>query len=481
MRAKHLTACCVVFGCAASAAIFAQPRAAARPIVYEGARLILGDERAPIENGAFVVENGKITAVGAKGSVQTPAGARRVDLTGKTVIPAFVNVHAHIGYETYTNPGGESQPDFFTPENVLDHLQRQAFYGVGTVNDAGSAPLPQSLEFIRNAEGGKYPLAARLNLMAGVVPVNGGPDHVLIEGTRPLNANYEVTLSPEARAAVQDVAKKGVKQLKIWIGDRGGTYPAMPHETYDAVIDEAHKLGIKVHAHASSNRDQIDVLRAGADVLVHAVGNEKLADQLIALIKEKKPYWTPVMGLMDPSELCEPGNTFVEQAHSPEMIAEFRAHPKPGGAYLYPMLAGCPRDASMKVSGLVRNPELLKQNFMTMIQSGARLVLGTDAGVFPKYTFGSADHHELEKYVTFGLTPAQAIVAATSRAAELLGLSDVGLLAAGKRADFVVLTANPLENIRNTRTIDSVYLRGEKVDRAALLAKWRPAATTTSR
>jgi imidazolonepropionase-like amidohydrolase len=480
MRALNLTACCLVFGLLAPAAILAQSRATARPVVYEGARLISGDERAPIENGAFVVANGRITAIGAKGRVSVPSGARRVDLTGKTVIPAFVNVHAHIGYETYTNPGGESRPEFFTPENVLDHLQRQAFYGVGTVNDAGSAPLPPSIEFIRDVEGGKYPPAARLNLMAGVVPVNGGPDHVLIEGTRPLNANYEVTLSPQARAAVQDIAKKGVKHLKIWIGDRGGTYPAMPHETYDAVIDEAHKLGIKVHAHASSNRDQADVLRAGADVLVHAVGNDKLSDQLIALIKEKKPYWTPVMGLLDPSELCEPGNTFVEQAHSPEMIAEFRTHPRPEGAYLYPILAGCPRDSNMKLSGLVRNPALLKQNFMTMIQSGARLVLGTDAGVFPKYTFGSADHHELEKYVTLGLTPAQAIVAATSRAAELLGLPDVGLLATGKQADFVVLTANPLENIRNTRTIDSVYLRGEKVDRAAMLAKWRPAAAKST-
>lgn len=479
MRRLMLAFPCLMFVLAAGPDVKSQAPGSTRPVVYDGARLVLGDDRPPIEAGTFVVAGGRITALGPRGTVTPPAGASRVDLTGKTVIPAFVNAHAHIGYETYVNPGGESRPEYFTAANVLDHLQRQAFYGVGTVNDAGSAPLPQSLAFLRDAEAGKHPPAARLTLMAGVVPVNGGPDHVLIEATRPLGANYEVTLSGEARAAVQDIAKKNVKQLKIWIGDRGGTYPAMPHETYDAVIDEAHKLGIKVHAHASSNRDQADVLRAGADVLVHAVGNQPLSDELIALLKEKKPYWSPVMGLVaDRSELCEPGNTFVEQAHSPQMIAEFRASPRPGVEYLYPQLVGCPQAGQLKISGLVRDPELLKRNFMTMIQSGARLVLGTDAGVFPKYTFGSSDHHEIEKYVNLGLTPAQAIVASTSRPAELLGLTDVGTLAVGKRADFVVLSANPLDDIRNTRTIESVHLAGARLDRAALVAKWQGSSGT---
>ena len=141
--------------------------------------------------------------------------------------------------------------------------------------------------------------------MAGVVPVNGGPDRILIKGTRPLHANYEVTRSPEARAAVQDIAAKNINQLKIWIGDRGGTYPAMPHEVYDAVIDEAHELGIKVHAHAGSVRDQKDALRAGVDVLVHSIQREKVDDELLELVREKRPYWTTVMGLGDRPEVCD--------------------------------------------------------------------------------------------------------------------------------------------------------------------------------
>ena len=455
MRALKLSTLLLTVGAAMPLGASAQaPAASAVPVIYEGARLIVGDGSAPIESGAFVVESGRITAFGPRGAVTAPAGARRVDLSGKTVIPALINAHAHIGYEKFIKAGGESRPENFTPENILDHLQRQAFYGVGTVMDAGSAPVPESLEFIMNQAARSYAPAAQLAFMAGVVPVNGGPDHILIQGTRPLRANYEVTRSPEARAAVQDIAAKNIGHIKIWLGDRGGSYPAMPHEVYDAVIDEAHKNQIIVHSHASNLRDQKDALRAGIDVIVHAVGSARIDDELATLVREKRPYWIPVMGLGDRSEVCD-SNPFVVEVLPAVGVSDILANncnPNPN---------------------LATREETLKYNFMRMIESGARLVLGTDAGVLPRYTFGSADHHEMEMYVRYGLSPADAIVAATSRAAELLELEDVGRLAVGMRGDFVVLDANPLDDIRNTRRIASVYLRGAELDRQALLAKWR--------
>ena len=443
-----------------SVSVSTQAQGPAGTFVYEGARLIIGDASAPIENGAFVVVNGTITAVGARGSVNAPSGATRVDLTGKTVMPAIVNAHSHVGYERYTTYAGDSRPEYFTAENILDHLQREAFYGVGTVHDGGSAALDVAQQYLVDSAARKYPPAALYSLMAGIVPINGGPDHILIKATRPLRANFEVTRAPEARAAVQLVHAKGVRHIKMWYGDRNGTYPAMPRELYDAAIDEAHKVGIKIHVHASNNlRDQKDAVRSGADVLVHSLQGVRMDDELIALVKEKKPYWTTVMGLGDRSELCEE-EPFATQTLTPKIIADVRGNdckPNPNAAT---------REAN------------LKYNFMRMIESGARLILGSDTGVFPRYTFGWADHHEMQRYVELGLTPAQAIVASTSRPAEALGLKEVGSLAAGKQADFIVLDASPLDDIRNTRKIAAVYLRGAKVDREALLAKWRRASAT---
>ena len=127
----RLAAWCLVVSSIGSVAVYSQQRPAAGAVVYEGARLIIGDETTPIDNGAFVVESGRFTEVGRKGAVMAPPGAPRVDLTGKTVMPAMVNAHVHFGYERFTKAAGESLPESFTPENLLDHLQREAFYEIG--------------------------------------------------------------------------------------------------------------------------------------------------------------------------------------------------------------------------------------------------------------------------------------------------------------------------------------------------------------
>src|ERR1019366_855112 len=135
------------------ATAFAQSRA---PVIYEGARLIVGDESAPIENGAFVVQNGHITAIGTKGAVKAPSGAAHVDLTGKTVMPTMVNVHVHIGFEGYTTYGAEN----YTAANVLDHLQREAFYGTGVTQSVGTSPTDAAIQFQKDQKAGKFAPAA---------------------------------------------------------------------------------------------------------------------------------------------------------------------------------------------------------------------------------------------------------------------------------------------------------------------------------
>jgi imidazolonepropionase-like amidohydrolase len=428
----------------------ASPAAPAPPALYEGARLIAGNGSAPVENGAMLVRDGRIAAVGARGSIAVPPGSARVDLTGKTILPAFINVHVHIGYEGFASWGAANH----TPENILNHLERQAFYGVGATMTAGSNPTDASRQFQADQRAGRFPPASQFLFMPGMAPPHGGPDHILLKATSVLNAVSEVTTGREARDAVRRFAGLKLGHLKIWVDDRRGTYPKMPPAVYTAIIGEAHAHGIRVHAHAITLADQKAVIRAGADVLVHTNGTERVDSELLALIGEKKPYWISLIGLGDRSEACN-GDTFVDQSYPAATLEAIRAE-----------------SCGARPPAAAARDETLRYNVRAMVDAGARLVLGTDAGIFPRHAFGWSEHHEMARWVELGLAPQEAIVAATSRPAELLGLSDLGTLAPGKRAHFVVLDANPLDGIRHARRIADVYLDGARLDRTGLLEKW---------
>src|SRR5580698_5651322 len=204
MRAWKLLICCTAVGVISITAVYSQSQNRPNAVVFEGARLIIGDGSAPIEGGSFVVQAGRITTIGPRRAVQAPIGAAHVDLTGKTVMPAMVNIHVHIGYEGYTTWGAQN----YTPQNVLDHLEREAFYGVGATQSVGSSPTDPSIEFVKDQTAGKFPPASRFFFIPGMAPPNGGPDATLLKGTSALHAVYEVSTGPEARAAVRSMAAK---------------------------------------------------------------------------------------------------------------------------------------------------------------------------------------------------------------------------------------------------------------------------------
>jgi imidazolonepropionase-like amidohydrolase len=166
----------------ASIGVYSQ--SATPPVLYEGARLIVGDGSSAIDDGAFVVSGGRITALGRRGTVRAPNGATRVDLTGKTVMPALINAHVHIGYEGYTS----WSPQNYTAQNIVDHLQRQAAYGVAATMSVGGDPSDTAIQFQKDQAAGKFAPASRFFFAPGVAPPGGGPDAILIKGTDALNA-----------------------------------------------------------------------------------------------------------------------------------------------------------------------------------------------------------------------------------------------------------------------------------------------------
>lgn len=429
---------------------------------YVGARLITGLPEPAIERSVVVVRDGRITAAGAMTAVAVPAGAVRVDLTGKTLMPAMVNVHVHIGYEKYTSWQARNH----TPENVVDHLQREAFYGTAAATSVGTSPIDQMLLVQREQAAGRYPPAARLLFLPGFAPPNGGPDAVLRVATTELKVVNEVTTPAEARAAVRRLAARGVRAVKAWFDDRRGTYPKLDREVYLAILDEAHTQKMRLHTHAIDLADQKFVVNAGTDVLVHMVQREPLDDEYLAMVRAKKPYWATVIGLGDPTEVCQP-DPFFEQAMPDVTIARIRATVE-----RKPLAPSCGPPAA----SAAERERQMAINFPQMLAAGARVVLATDTGIEPGHTFGSGEHVELARWVQLGMSPADAIVAATSRPAELMGLTDLGSLTVGKRASFVVLDGNPLEQIKNTRAIADVYLDGARLDRAALRTRFKQPA-----
>ena len=422
--------------------MLAVPAAAQQATLYEGARLIIGDATAPIENSAFLVENGKFTRVGKKGDVKAPAGASRVDLTGKTVMPAIIDAHTHLGWAIIKT--GLINKDTYSKANLEDHLRRLAYYGIAATMNFGTDP--GDIAFQVRAE--TLPGAALFRTAGrGMGMPNAGPG---ADYWRPVA--YGLTNEADGRKAVQELATKKVDMVKIWVDDRNGTVPKVPPAIYKAVIDEAHKHNLRVAAHIYYLEDAKELLRSGIDGFTHGVRDKDVDDEFIQLVKShRNTFVTP--------NLPEHGTTaedfaFMSETVPANMVQQARAAEEKRSP-----------DAKKRAQAAF---ELQSRNLAKMNAAGARIAFGTDSGT----TIGWDAHQEMADMAAAGMTPAQVITAATKTSAEVMKLDQLGTVATGKSADFIVLDANPLDNIGNTRKISNVYLRGAKLDRAAMKAEF---------
>jgi len=442
------------FGLLVLALAFSLGPTFAQTVLFEGARIIPGDGSPAIPDGALLVDGGAIARIGRKGEITPPAGATRVNLDGKTIMPAIVSAHVHPGFQKGLNYSADN----YTRENILDDLNRALYFGISTVMSQG-VEKGEVMYQIRTDQAAGRLGGARLMLAGrGIGAPNAGPGAAAYAGIA-----YEITTEDQARGAVLELAARKVDALKIWVDDRGGRAPSLPIALSRVVIDEGHRLGFKVSAHVFYHKDAVELAAAGVDNFAHLVRDIEMSDALIAAMNAKGIYVMPNIGAPErathtavPAWFDEPYFAgLVRDTVPADVIARIRA-------------SFTSRDAATAARNR-QNYAILQKSVAKLAAANARIILGSDTGL-EDHPFGYAEQKELQLMAEAGMTPAQVIVAATSRSAQFLGLADRGVIAPGRRADLLVLDANPLDDIRNTRRIARMYLAGKEVDRPALKA-----------
>lgn len=381
---------------------------------FVGARVVDGTGKPPVEKATILIRHGKIDAVGA--NVKVPEGVQQIDSTGKTIIPGLINAHGHV--------------------TDLNQLGLYARYGVTTVFSLGGDREIQFRDQTRAEQ--QMPTLSRSRLyIAGPIPVSKTPE--------------------DARKAVDGLAAAKADIVKFRLDDQLGAATPMSPEVYSAIIDQAHKHGMRVAVHIVKLTDAKAVLRLGVDLIAHSVRDQEIDDEFISLLKKNNAAYCPT--------LLREVSTFV-YADKPAFLSDpfflKEANPSEVARAQEPPFQENMRN-SKSAQWYKEHLAVALRNLKKVEAAGVAVVMGTDTG--PAYRFqGYFEHLELEYMVSAGLTPMQALVAASGAGARFLKAADqFGTLERGRWADLIVLNANPLDDIRNTKKMDSVWIAGNRV------------------
>jgi imidazolonepropionase-like amidohydrolase len=422
--------------------------------LFHGSRMIIGDGSDAIEDSAVVVRDGLIVAAGRSADIPFPEDARRVDLAGTTIMPTIVNPHIHAGYLK----GASTDAANFSRTNVLDHLRRFVYYGVSVVQSLGTDrnDVEIAIRDEQRAGGLDDPgLALLLSASNGIAaPTPGGGNGGAFFAPESI---LEASTPQEARERVRQVLAKNPDVIKFWVDDRNGTKQKFGPDVYTAIIDEAHRGGKKAIAHIYELDDAKGVVRAGVDGTAHMVRAPGPDDELLSLMRESGAFVFTSMSIQKmmvdgDGWLADPALAETVDAESLRSIRTMLGQ-------------ATPQIVTMMTDGYA----ILESGLRRYVDAGVTVLLSGDTGVLSQFP-GFAEHRELECMVLAGMPAAAAIRSATLLPAQMLGLPDRGSLEIGKRADFLVLQANPLDDISNTRRIADVYIAGSQIDRGALKA-----------
>jgi imidazolonepropionase-like amidohydrolase len=412
--------------------------------VLKNFTLIDGTGRAPVARAAMILDNGRIAWVGSVAALKTPPSAQVVDLQGKYVMPGIINLHVHLG----DTVGLDQNAKFFTPENVEKDLKIYASYGVTTVLSMGTDK--DSIFKIRDEQRAGRPTETRVYTAGQGFVFKGG--YGGIEGV-----NQGVATVAEVEPMVAAQAANHVDIIKLWMDDHLGTKKKMPYDIAKAIIDSAHRHHLRVVAHVFYLQDAKQLVAYGVDGLAHSV-RDKPIDQAFIDAMKQHGTWQMAATLSREGSMFVYGQTppfandpFFTRSVSPEVVAKLKSASYQATIRSDPDFSQYP--------GFLRTAE---SNLKAEVAAGVHYGFGTDSGPPGRFP-GYFAHWEMELMVQAGLTPIQVITAATGHAAEFLRAKDLGTLEASKWADLIVLDKNPLDDIKNSRSIAAVYIAGNRV------------------
>ena len=454
------------------------------PTVVDGMTLIDGVSDTPIQDAVMVIENGTIKSVGRRGTLTIPAGAQRINAAGKTIMPGIIALHAHVGRnraDLYPNlvdkdvlawgPGAVQQ----TRESIQRAANAYLYYGVTHNISLGYDQQPM-IDFMLEQRAGK---------VAGARIYSAGTGYAVKE-YRPDDPDLHRPTTPEeARAMVRMEAAKNLgtpSVTKFWVDDSRSP-PKLTPEVYGAIIDESHKHRKKAVVHTFSLEDGKELMRRGVDAITHTV-QEPVDEEYLRLAKERNV--TMIFDILRANESSD----YIDDVRLPllfpasvlQVVRQRESSSERGSQDRAASAANLTRTrtitAAARAAGITGQiyvtTDLREINALSLRQAarmaaaGVTFAIGSDSGE-PQNFSGQSEHREMETLVNGGIPPMQVLKAATANGAKFLGIDKThGTLVPGKMANFLVLSANPLTDIRNSQKIEAVWVNGKPVDRTAL-------------
>ncbi|TDE17468.1 amidohydrolase family protein [Dyadobacter psychrotolerans] len=421
-----------------------------KPILLKNVTLVDGSGTASRQGLDILIKNDRIAQIGngISGNAFTT-----INLSGKTVMPSLISAHTHVG----TLKGNTSNAENYTRGNVLRQLKQYQDYGINSVLVMGTdRPMLFETGLRDSTVAGLLPGARLFSAGYGFNTPDPSPGSWM-------NLLFRPETADEVPAMIEMLALNKPTVVKMWVDDHGAKSGKMKPEIYQAIIREAHKRNIRVAAHLFYVDDALALTQAGLDVMAHSIRDREVTDELLKEMKAKNVIYIPTLSLDHYAYIYADNPAWIQDDF-------FKSSLEPG---VWEMITDKTyQDKIRNAPEYTKNKEAAKVamiNLKKIADAGITVALGTDSGAFPIRPQGFSEHYDLELMVQSGISPVKAIRAGTANAAKALGIdADFGTIVVGKKADFVILEANPESNIKNTRKIHSVWKDGKEVSKGIL-------------